>query len=620
MVLPKIGPEKPWYLSALLAFLGEDVPGVVGVPPAAFSRDVNYIVSRVTSEGESFLTKTLPAFGKAIDLALQGDQPLLAPSFKKRRRSSALPAFLQALTRRVFSDGGYILEKPCIQSIRLLRQLCFWCKKIEKGFTRESLRKAIVDFIEVDNALPDDLSTVDRRLLGTAQAVIHAILRKLPRISGWLPGHGPGNVAGREGVVGKRQMTHSYTDLESVFRPIPFFFSLRDAAESPQRVTGRFKCKFGLSRTEFVEKDSSGPRTIGLEPSEYMWCQQSLKRALYNHIEKPGNFAFGQINFTDQSINRKLTSEWNRYVTLDMSKASDRNSLALVESLFARDPFILRALKASRTPGTVLPNGQILWYKKFAPMGSAVCFPVEAMVFYALAVAVLNMSGVPLLLARRLVYVYGDDLILPIGFFEKIDRAFRSVGLLLSEGKCCISGKFRESCGMDAFDGVDVTPIRMKKVYPKISKKSRLSVNAPHFVPIVEHSNALMRSGYRFASIAFRKAALRTFPLLGKLKLPITVADDYPVLSWFDPCCNRKISLRWRNSIPYVHGWMPQATKIEGDRSNEGSYFRESLCHGGSVGHIKYVSGELRRHFDLKYGTILKRKRVVYWSRTVEMQ
>jgi hypothetical protein len=39
-----------------------------------------------------------------------------------------------------------------------------------------------------------------------------------------------------------------------------------------------------------------------------------------------------------------------------------------------------------------------------------------------------------------------------------------SFGLKINRDKSCVGGFFRESCGMDAFKGIDVTPVRIRTV------------------------------------------------------------------------------------------------------------------------------------------------------------
>lgn len=590
--------EKPWYVPAIEAFLCFDVPRLTGISRQQLARDFSTLVRRLSTEGESFLTKTLPDLGKSIDLALQGRSPLSTLAFKKKR-GTALPVFLQALLGRIFQDDGWVRDDLCTEALRLTRQICFWCKKIEKGYSDESLRKTVADLIEIDRNLPAIDACIDSRTVRVARAIVRSIFRKGDRFIQYSPQHGPGSVAGGDDVVKKRMFRRKFLQLEKVFRPIPNFFSLRDASESPSRVVDRMACEYGLSETHFVEKDSSGPRVIGLEPAEYQWCQQRVKNFLYDHLEQH-RITKGRINFTDQSINRGLTAKWADFDTLDMSKASDRNSFALVRSLFEKT-WIWPWLQASRTPGTRLPDGSILMFKKFAPMGSATCFPVQATVYYALACACLHVQGgYPLQVALRNVYVYGDDLVVPHGSFAILKDCFESVGLRFNEAKCCISGKFRESCGMDSYDGVEVTPIRMRKVYPGRSTTD--------LIPLVKHANSLYLAGYRASSQSFRDAALATFPALRGLRLPCSPRTDLPILYWVDDLVDT-VKYHTTDGITRVKGWYFRPLGVESHDDAEVYHLRESLSRGGPVGWLRSSRETVVRVLDRKYSGILRKKR-----------
>jgi hypothetical protein len=64
-------------------------------------RDLKTLRSRITSEGISFLTKTLPKLGKAIDMAMSSDTALQVSGFCLKPDTS-IPRFLGWLIERVF--------------------------------------------------------------------------------------------------------------------------------------------------------------------------------------------------------------------------------------------------------------------------------------------------------------------------------------------------------------------------------------------------------------------------------------------------------------------------------------------------------------------------------------
>lgn len=174
----------------------------------------------------------------------------------------------------------------------------------------------------------------------------------------------------------------------------------------------------------------------------------------------------GHVNFNDQTINGRLalsSSISGRHATLDMKEASDRISKNLVELLFDGVPKLRDALFALSTDYITLPDGTHLPKRKFAPMGSALCFPVMSIVHFALGLAALQLETreSPFRLKKHL-YVYGDDLIVTTKHAKLLIDTFPVYGLKFNVDKSCIEGKFRESCGVDAFMGVDITPQRVK--------------------------------------------------------------------------------------------------------------------------------------------------------------
>jgi hypothetical protein len=103
---------------------------------------------------------------------------------------------------------------------------------------------------------------------------------------------------------------------------------------------------------------------------------------------------------------------------------------------------------------------------KFAGMGNALTFPVQSCVFALLAIcAILFTEGYSapsvgnVRRASRLVRVYGDDIIVPTHYSRQVKEWIESFGLKVNQKKSFTEGNFRESCGLDCFMGIDVTPV-----------------------------------------------------------------------------------------------------------------------------------------------------------------
>jgi len=111
-------------------------------------------------------------------------------------------------------------------------------------------------------------------------------------------------------------------------------------------------------------------------------------------------------------------------------------------------------------------------------MGSALCFPIEAMVFLTIVmIGIENAIGTELDRTaldepgpergfRGLVRVYGDDIVVPVPFARSVIEALEAFGLLVNCDKSFWSGNFRESCGKEYYDGNDVSITRVRRLLP----------------------------------------------------------------------------------------------------------------------------------------------------------
>lgn len=259
-----------------------------------------------------------------------------------------------------------------------------------------------------------------------------------------------------------------------------FFYNHSHLADEYQRLTTAEEAE-PLARMAFVPKDSRGPRIISAEPPEFMYIQKMLEKQLRFAVERAPAIA-AQISWLDQSRNRDMAKEGSidptKWATLDLKEASDRLTVQVVSYLFPKN--WSDALMASRSLGTVLPavegvrEGSPLRFAKFAPMGSACCFPVQTICFWAIATAACRLgylqepecytkhnSG-----ADLKVSVYGDDIIVPTEYAGPVKEALTGAGLIVNQNKSFTEADsfFRESCGGDYYKGIPVAPVRLKSL------------------------------------------------------------------------------------------------------------------------------------------------------------
>ena len=68
---------------------------------------------------------------------------------------------------------------------------------------------------------------------------------------------------------------------------------------------------------------------------------------------------------------------------------------------------------------------------------------------------------------RGKVRVYGDDIIVPVDMMEPVAAGLEAFGLRVNSSKSFGTGRFRESCGGDYYEGVWITPVRVRSLFPR---------------------------------------------------------------------------------------------------------------------------------------------------------
>lgn len=466
--------------------------------------DQRKLADRCSREGISFLTKALPRLCKQFDIALQGKVPFNSTGFRKKT-GSQLPKFLGALFERVFTPDGWVLPTPCVRSIESIRQVLLPLGKLELPYEQDQEQEVIDQFERTDDELLDvslrlshlassvDCTTIPSRIQFNWYGKDRIIKRARKRLSRLFrgfderditPSHGPGAVSTRERYEGKYRFSNISPRIAETY-PIDAYFyaSLGHVCDNYQSISALTGDE-SPARVVLVPKDSRGPRLISCEPLDFQWVQQGLSRAIVKRVESHPLTRWN-VNFTNQRPNQLgalLGSLNGKYSTLDLKEASDRISVGLVHLLFPEP--LLTALMNCRSLSTELPGGKIRTLNKYAPMGSALCFPVLALCIWSILSA-----AAPDAYTRERILVYGDDVIVPTAFASDAIEHLESFGLLINRDKSCTSGFFRESCGTDAYAGVEVTPVRLRTVWS--------STRCPHvYASYIAYSNALYAKRY----------------------------------------------------------------------------------------------------------------------------
>lgn len=375
------------------------------------------------------------------------------------------------------------MSSGCAFSAKRLLQVTAWMTRLslqDVSFEEESIR----DYLDTEDAI---LDSYPDSITDALNRIIRFWLRTFDpdRIRFK---HGSGSVAFTSPPTLETKYRALGTDrkIEIVFKDLytPHVETLLSGPADNVLVIDR------RSETTFVPKSWKSMRTISMESPTLMYLQQGILAAI-DHMVESNSYLRNRIGTHEQERNQKLAQEaslFRNYATIDLSAASDSVSWKLVKKVFKGTP-LYPYLIATRSTHTILPDGREVSLRKYAPMGSALCFPIETMVFAAICELVTRRWQHNCAEAGRFAgrfSVYGDDIICPTECAEDVIDVLRQLGFRVNAQKSFWKQKdwYRESCGGEYIDGIDVTPMRLSRNY----KSECLTVNVKQRIsgPVTE--------------------------------------------------------------------------------------------------------------------------------------
>jgi hypothetical protein len=473
-------------------------------------RDLITIESRVENEGLSFLTITLPQFSSDFERSLELGY-VDSSCFRSFRKHGAIPAFLQGMLRLIFDrETGRIFDECSTKVdsreipvlVESVRQICLTFKKVRVDCSPEKTAAALENFAEIEHSFNKFLlQDEDLEYFIQVSRVLWSTLVSSFDLDKVLPRHGPGATAEKISGNQKYDWQLWFDRLEPYFPLIGNAYVLGTPPDSEEleKLTILNQDQEIPVRVVPVPKTLKGPRIIAIEPCCMQFAQQGIKDWLYASLESY-RLTEGHVNFREQQVNQKLaisSSYDHRFVTIDLSDASDRVPLSLVSHMLDRNPILLEAVLACRSKSAILPDGREIGpLQKFASMGSALCFPIEAMYFYTICVmACLRAQSLPVSLENcfrvsRDIYVYGDDIVVLKTYADVVLDHLQKYNCKVNTRKTFVNGSFRESCGVDAYMGYEVTPTYLREMHPKDKRES------DRLISWTKTANLFYRRGY----------------------------------------------------------------------------------------------------------------------------
>lgn len=522
-------------------------------------RDAARLTSCARTRGIGLFCLDLPHLDSLLTEGIRfGRLRLHGPLTRTWKKSYPVPQLYAGLWVRVFDSSLCLKHDFDVNAVLMLRQLCCLGKKVQLTCTPKRLYAAMEAFHDIeakmvpptlkwkaDNLDPDGIGTrlhlrdgldtdlplfpgnqgyesirnVIERVQQTADFLSNAIGPFEPisysdeRYSeGYGSGfkHGPGAVAERTGIVDKYHHPYWTAKLEE-------WFPFRECGARSFNDDHAPINHEPASRIIAVPKTAKGPRLIAAEPTSHQWCQQLILDFLKRRFRSMFGESF--ITLGNQGHSRRMALQASldeSLATIDLSSASDRLSCWAVERALRHNRLLLHALHSCRTryaKDSILPSASWVGLKKFASQGTAVTFPVQSLFFLMVAIGCCldeKPSWRAINALRDKVRVFGDDIIVPNDRYAVVTQVLHYLGLKVNEDKSFSSGPFRESCGMDAMGGYDVTPV----------KPTCITTDGPTSVQsLIDLSNNLFERGFWHASKAVERIVgrkvLSNLPIVG---------------------------------------------------------------------------------------------------------
>ncbi len=508
--------------------------------------DIKTIRARYEHEGLSFLTITLPNFGKDLEKGLdQGfvDRSLFL-SFSKR---GELPRFLGGYLDLVFDrNTGVLLDEPDVQAIRSLRQITLMFGKVKVDCATKRVDAALTKFIQCEQDVKESDKNWKQeskdsflRISNLLYAEMFSAIDQEIYEEDIIPRHGPGATAERTKGNLKFSQRKWTSRLEEYFPHGTFLFPNWGLYLGPDYIDILEPGQELPVRVVTVPKTLKTPRIIAIEPTYMQYVQQGIHSSIYEKLESR-DWVYSFIRYSSQVPNQELARKGSidsSLATLDLSEASDRVSNQHVRHMLSRFPHLSGGVDACRSRKADVPGKGVIRLAKFASMGSALCFPMEALVFSTVVFMgiekALNTQFTRKSDFRRFVgkvRLFGDDIIVPKEYVIDVIGELESFGFKVNSDKSFWTGKFRESCGKEYFSGYDVSIHRVRSLLPS----SRRTV--AELVSTVELRNHLYTGGYASAVEYLDSIIERIIPfprvLSGSPALGRLDHSGYDVDSW----------------------------------------------------------------------------------------
>jgi hypothetical protein len=224
-----------------------------------------------------------------------------------------------------------------------------------------------------------------------------------------------------------------------------------------------------IAKLEAVPKSYKAFRLISKEPVRLVPLQQGMMKLLNLTIERSRIMRERYTASDGPERNRELAqfgSYDGKIATIDLSAASDSVTWSFVRSALSYLPKTQWLLSTVRSREIDIPILGRVELSSFGGMGNACTFPIEVLVFASIVwEAIALAGGSP---AKTIWRIVGDDIEVDVRYAEAVIARLQYYKFKVNKDKSFLgrgSHVFRESCGMHALDGIDVTPYQLPRPF-----------------------------------------------------------------------------------------------------------------------------------------------------------
>jgi hypothetical protein len=219
------------------------------------------------------------------------------------------------------------------------------------------------------------------------------------------------------------------------------------------------------SRLSFVPKNDSISRCICIEPTLNMFYQLGFGAILERRLSTHFGIEMGSQQFKNRELAR-IGSVFDNLCTIDLESASDSLGLRMLRAVLPVD--FMSILMRLRSPMCDLPGIGMFELDMVSTMGNGFTFPLQTMLFSCIVKAAFRTVGVRPRNPRGSCHgdwgVFGDDIICPREIVVQVFRLLKILGFTVNTSKTFVQGPFRESCGSDFFQGVNIRGVYIKSI------------------------------------------------------------------------------------------------------------------------------------------------------------